>query len=538
MGIKYFFKWFQENHAECISVLNNDFTYLNPPLVLLMDLNGVIHNCAQKVYGYGNYSYGYKEQTNKNVYALICYTIDKMLKRLSPCELVICIDGVAPTSKQIQQRQRRFLAAHSKIKTEFDFDIQECKFDSNAISPGTEFLHYLGKYLDSYIKTKQQSDEQWKKTLVIFSNEKVEGEGEHKLLNYIRKFGKHGLNYCIYGVDADLIMLSMSVLATGVIDNIYVLRDKFKSTEYLLINIKMFIDELLENKSWKENFDRERFVYDFIFLCFLVGNDFVPNIPSIEIMTNGLEFIFNSYFKYQHHIINLQPMHFDFRALLPILEDLETLEQALYNQKVNDSRYFKDELLETCSSSDLPKTVDIAKYRFTYTNTHFPNNQNVGRMYLEGLQWILLYYTKGVPDWLWSYRYNYSPNLTSIVAWMRNSVEKKYYYFGKIFTVNNAISPFHQLLSILPKESANLLPESFRNAFENELKPFFPDKLVVDLSGKRNDWEGIVLLPPLNNVVVSQAYFKYRQLSPNKSLLRDIKGKTFKYEKGNVSFIA
>ncbi len=39
-------------------------------------------------------------------------------------------------------------------------------------------------------------------------------------------------------------------------------------------------------------------------------------------------------------------------------------------------------------------------------------------MYLEGMQWVLSYYTLKVPDWEWSYKYDYAPNLTSIIEAM------------------------------------------------------------------------------------------------------------------------
>ena len=42
-----------------------------------------------------------------------------------------------------------------------------------------------------------------------FSNEKVPGEGEHKIIDYIRKNNPYD-SYCIYGADADLFMLSLS----------------------------------------------------------------------------------------------------------------------------------------------------------------------------------------------------------------------------------------------------------------------------------------------------------------------------------------
>ena len=34
--------------------------------------------------------------------------------------------------------------------------------------------------------------------------------------------------------------------------------------------------------------------------------------------------------------------------------------------------------------------------------------------YVQGLQWVLLYYYRGVPSWSWFYRYHYSPKITGI----------------------------------------------------------------------------------------------------------------------------
>ncbi len=72
---------------------------------------------------------------------------------------------------------------------------------------------------------------EWSNLTVVFANDKVSGEGEHKLLDYIRKYGNSYYTYCIYGSDADLIMLSMSALTTTAI----------KIFTYFEMNIKALI---------------------------------------------------------------------------------------------------------------------------------------------------------------------------------------------------------------------------------------------------------------------------------------------------------
>ena len=88
-----------------------------------------------------------------------------------------------------QQRQRRFRSAK-----ESDGD---CPFDSNCITPGTEFLDNLTKYLDWYIKVQVSSNPDWFNLEVVLSNEKVPGEGEHKIVRYLRKYHIAGQSCCI-----------------------------------------------------------------------------------------------------------------------------------------------------------------------------------------------------------------------------------------------------------------------------------------------------------------------------------------------------
>lgn len=135
----------------------------------------------------------------------------------------MAIDGVAPRAKLNQQRSRRFRSAKDMAEATKDMprEMDESGnaktpnvFDSNCITPGTEFLAKVSETIKYFIRKKIKEDPSWKHLQVIFSGHDIPGEGEHKIMEHIRMM-KHQPGYrpntrhCIYGQDADLIMLGL-----------------------------------------------------------------------------------------------------------------------------------------------------------------------------------------------------------------------------------------------------------------------------------------------------------------------------------------
>ena len=87
------------------------------------------------------------------------------------------------------------------------------KFERNAITPGTEFMQRLTEHLHFFAAKKMKEDPTWSCCQeVIVSGPEVPGEGEHKIINYIRQM-KNEPDYdphtwhCVYGLDADLVKI-------------------------------------------------------------------------------------------------------------------------------------------------------------------------------------------------------------------------------------------------------------------------------------------------------------------------------------------
>lgn len=119
-----------------------------------------------------------------------------------------------------QQRARRFktkkaaleAAEAAAMRGEPPPDTEP--FDSNCITPGTEFMDRLIAHLRFFIRKKIAEDAEWQRPVVILSGPDVPGEGEHKIMEYmrIRKASPEYMpneRHCMYGLDADLVMLSL-----------------------------------------------------------------------------------------------------------------------------------------------------------------------------------------------------------------------------------------------------------------------------------------------------------------------------------------
>lgn len=541
MGIYNFWSWFRNNFSGAIYKLgtSQNFKTINISVDnFMIDMNGLIHTSTQKIYKYG--SNKPKFETNiiipnlKNqieVFEDICKNIDLLFNLVKPEKrLILAIDGPAPFAKIIQQRKRRYSSSLSKVDNDLSFD-------SNCISPGTEFMNYLGKYIDFYIKKKISENKDWQNIEIILSNSFVPGEGEHKLLNYIRNYGNKEESYCIHALDADLIMLSLGTH----LKNIYVLRDDLYdyNNKYFVINIPnvaLQLSEMMRWESTKYKYDVDYAIDDFVFLCFMMGNDFLPHIPGLEILEGGIDLVLSIYRNigqiHGHLLENIddKDILFSKNVLKLFLEQVSLYEKNILENKLKSKKYFPDKVLENCATyNENNINVDIEKYRNDYCVKSFGNNKRVLKKishdYLEGLEWVIKYYKNGCNDWKWYYSYDYAPPSTIISQYLDSYMYLKY-------KKTTPLSPFQQLLAIMPPKSSKLLPFPLNNLLLNDdspIKEYCPDKFDIDLSGKKHEYQGIVILPIINHEIIIDTYIKNANLIDKKDIIRNTIQKSIIY---------
>ncbi len=146
--------------------------------------------------------------------------------------------------------------------------------------------------------------------------------------------------------------------------------------------------------------------------------------------------------------------------------------------------------------------------------------------YFKGLLFVLRYYIQGMPDWHYTYKLNYTPFFTDM-----------YKYIGKFdgemkFDLHSPLSPFEQLLAVMPPQSAELLPECLRSLITEDESPiidFYPKTFEIDYDGKRQEYEGTVILPFVDVERLKEAYNGLKGgLSPDEIRMNSI-GKNIKY---------
>jgi 5'-3' exonuclease len=506
-----FFRWLSERYP----LINQRLVENNEFDCFYLDMNGIIHNCSQK-------EQKDKSQTEEELFQKIFSYTDHLFRIIRPRKLMyLAIDGVAPRAKMNQQRSRRFRSVKEleKVQTQANeisdtLESQSSFFDSNCITPGTKFMKNLSVSFKKWLENKIKYDSEWQQGCdIIFSGSEVPGEGEHKIMNYIRKIQKRNqkksktLRHCLYGLDADLIMLGLVAHE----NQFTLLREKLvwkgtqnnkKSVESLrktnqpagdefhLLEISLLRDMLyLEFKpkdSWLFNFRIERIVDDFIFMCMLIGNDFLPSLPHLSIASGGLNLLVRSYKEIQKnskgYLTQKYQMHMG-RVELFLEKISNEAERFFFYQKEKIDHEFSHEL-------QYKQNYYFSKLNLDYFSGN--DKEKIEKLkcdYMKGLNWCLFYYHKGCPSWNWFYPEYYAP-LTSDLKNLKDIPIK--------FSKGRPFEPLIQLLSVLPPKSSDFLPVNFAKLMTDENSPifdFYPNTFKLDLNGKKNLWEGVVILP-------------------------------------------
>jgi 5'-3' exonuclease len=497
---------------------------------LYLDLNCAIHQCAQAAIATpGVRLIGVEEETIRNT----CAYIAKILDFCQPQSLLyVAIDGLPPRAKMVQQRKRRYVSAWSSST-----DTKPKVWDTSAITPGTAFMTKLslglGRFLDEQRRVRKLD--------IQFMDSNSPGEGETKIVDHMRGMEVGQGADVIYGLDADLIMLSMALD-----HEIFLLREPAAYNRAHASQPFLYFDITKLKHHISTEYDVTP--HEYVFLCFLMGNDFLPPLSFMSIRSEGIELILKLYnaLKESHDpIVTEQPAggppEVNFKTLFALLERIKDIEDD--SMRKADEEYYahaprhRPAQAESRHQFDIDNFPSIHKYpnhlirprdkgwRLNYYHHLFNINDvhdihTVCLNYVEGLVWTLRYYYGHVPTRTWYYQYAYSPTVLdlcnfmvaqqvtsdALVSGMRERFDRMHAFYDA--PLSNATPEELQLLMVLPPTSAATLLPSHLRSVVSELQHLFPDTFRIHTYLKRFMWECHPVLPPLNASLIARCAAK------------------------------
>lgn len=571
MGIPSYFNYIIKHYGE-IFKYKEDFNEIHN---LFLDSNSIIYDCLRKL-EFNDYvnmedPNGYFED---KLISLVCDEINTYVKKLDVSQLVyIAFDGVAPVAKLKQQQTRRYKSSilnelSDRITTNDNTPVKK-KWDQCAITPGTEFMNkltvnitnYYEKLNNTHRETQNVRQNVRKKENIhyIVSGTDEYGEGEHKIFEYIRnnEVSLKFENNFIYGLDADLIMLSLSHL--NISNNIFLSRElppfnsplndlygendicimdisKYSNeiyktmTDYYGILTKSQVRDITSNISNNDGKHRMLKIRDYIFISFFLGNDFLPHFPSLNIRTYGIQYIMDTYKKTVK--INEFLTHdngINWKILKKFIEELAQQEYSylmneykimenMETKKIKNSTQKEREYsLQTLPVYNRDKEKIIAPSNAYWQNRYYnvlfhidvnskargnTYKKNICINYLEGLEWTYLYYTRNCINYQWLYKYSYPPLLEDLVKYVP-------VFNCKMVEDNNVIvHPYTQLAYVLPKTSLNLLPNNISNYMLKNHNELYYKQHDLVWAFCKYIWEAHIEIPDidiglLNDIIIA-----------------------------------
>ena len=478
--------------------------------VLLMDFNCLIYQCIR---GEGLPTY---TQANRLIWeaavieAVKEYTVKVWGAAGKPGKVFIGVDGVVPMAKIRQQRLRRF-KSRWLAAAETEAGVRkpgEESWDTNAITPGTEFMESLARGLRSLVAARPG----W-----TLSAADEAGEGEQKLMAWVRNHRTElaGKQVTVYGLDADLIVLSLIGLAREVpaVGGWRLLRElaefegRRAGESFGALDVAQLLIVLCPAEM-----KPEEYILEYACGMSFLGNDFLPHSLSVKMREGGHETLCKTLAAVHARGLRLVK---DGRVQRDGCLDLVRRWMADEAMNISDSFEHKYKMRPMPPKTDrerlmmhvenLPIEWEAEKvlwgrhrglaagWQETYRREWLQEGdvKAICLEYARGLQWILDYYLGKPVSYAWYFPWNLPP------LWV--DLEQEFLRAEPVVApvASSPVAPQEQLAMVLPMESWWLVRDTRLRCLPGKATIFWPARFGFFSVGRRWLWECEAVVPIL-----------------------------------------
>lgn len=428
--------------------------------------------------------------------------IAEIVKIVSPKALLyIAFDGTAPLAKIVQQRERRFKTAAAAAAG------GDATLETLQITPGTEFMSRLMTAVKDYFmdSTKYRAGA----AAVIVSGSDEAGEGEQKIFQYVRGRGARAGRAVLYGLDADLFMLSL--FHKEYFDDLVVFREGSAEFPPDIIDIKRLARHIADAGAAD--------MRQYLFMCFFLGNDFIKKLSVLNLRRTGMNILLNLArgSRGRPMVVGAggEPPVIHWKNVGIFLSRLAEREHALMLEMFAERDEMearecdpKSPLLHRAAEHYIAPAEAGWEVRYYMALFGIDVTTPAGRdelravclNYLEALEWTLKYYTVGCPNWGWTYRHHYAPLIKDLICFIPTRA-------AEFVAAQPAapVTPARQLALVFPPAAAArwITDAETRAWIEDHKEQLYMagDDLEMSYSFATYDWECHPKLPPVWGLV-------------------------------------
>ena len=419
-----------------------------------------------------------------------------------PKHVLLAVDGVVPMAKIRQQRVRRFKSAWLRQRT----NATEAGWDSNAITPGTAFMEKLTRELEDLAKDQGRG---WRVSGIL-----EPGEGEHKIMRFLREVKTPSI---IYGLDADLILLSMLV-GEETRTPLWLLREKQEfggkmitdaggEQEYTFMNLDEFKGRL--------GVRGQQEAFNYVALMSLMGNDFLPHSLTHKLNDDGHDCIMSEFRAMcQKKTWLVVDRSLQLPVLLEICKRWSSGEEERMAHMVSKKREQAqrgvgkgmDESeglplewrVEDCLANGNGKMKEGWRdeyWKWIHPCVNSDVKQEICDEYIYGCQWILNYYMGSEVNRAWMFPAWIPPLWSDMVVWLEKNTT-----VPNVKVEDVVIQPQEQLAMVLPLDSWGLVRDKGLRRLPALAPQMWPMKFDFFSLGRKWLWECEARVPVLTAV--------------------------------------